>query len=155
MRKITKPKELQCTKSPLNELYLIFSWFMNLSSFGLMAWLNVVNIDAKYIWSSAEGYQQILGPGHTVSRWQTQSDRDETQHRLPDPSGPVFGLGRHVGLLALLRGKPSFDRSVASKDFDNFDWQLDVYRNAWGELAKPAASFHSEAAFNSFLTYGH
>lgn len=93
-----------------------------------------------------------------MSRRQTQRDRDETQHRLPDPSGPVFGLGRLAGLLALLRGKPSFDRS--GKDFDNSDWrrtreQLDGGLQESCVLAAPAASFSCEVAFDSFSSKSH
>lgn len=64
------------------------------------------------IMNSAEVYQQILGPGHTVCRWQTQSNGDEAQHWLPDPSSPVFGLCWHILVLVLLRGQ-SLDKSVA------------------------------------------
>lgn len=68
----------------------------------------------KHIINSTEVYQQVLGPGHTLCRWQTQSDWDEAQHRLPDPRGPVFGLWLPILVLVLLWGQ-SLDRSVAGQ----------------------------------------
>lgn len=68
----------------------------------------------KHIINSTEMYQQVLGPGHTLCRWQTQSDWDEAQHRLPDPRGPVFGLWWPILVLVLLWGQ-SLDRSVAGQ----------------------------------------
>lgn len=48
-------------------------------------------------------YQQVLCPGHAVSRRQTQSNRDEAQHGLPYEGGPAFGLCWPLWVLLLLR----------------------------------------------------
>lgn len=57
-------------------------------------------------------YQQVLRPGHAVYRRQTQSNRDEAQHWLPDQRGPAFGLCWPIWVLLFLWGQ-SLDRSVA------------------------------------------
>lgn len=57
-------------------------------------------------------YQQVSGPGHTVSCGQVESDGDEAQDRLPDPRSSALGLCCCILVLVLLRGQP-FNRSVA------------------------------------------